>query len=992
MYLLRHSRPVVAFCVCLCTGIAAPAATFTVDTEADLPNPGTNPCTNAIAGQCSLRSAIQEANALGGGPHTITLRQSVTDALSLTVSGDEENLAASGDLDVTSDIVIVGVLDVTPDWRVSIDATGLGDRVFDIRPGRRLRIEDLMVTGGTAMNGLGGGFRNEGTLEIHRCTVDGNTALGEKGQDGQFPGAGGGGGGGAGLGGGVYNTGTLTITESQISNNRAQGGDGGKGPSNGGQFNGTGGRGGGRKAGLGGAPGVAGQDGGFGSGGGGGGGSASLGAAGGAGGFGGGGGGSGGRTGGGSGQAGGAAGFSAGAGASGRSSAAGGGGGGAGIGGGIFNHAGTVTIVGSYLYNQSAGGAGGISTFQSPAASGTGLAGCYYNLGGTITVTRSRVYSYDSDPDDADADDILDSIDPCPNLNPNDLDEDGVCDNAEPSRLYVNAAATGNDSGGDWANAHRELQTAIAVAENSGGAVREIWVAHGIYLPDYDVVFGRHTGDTGSWFSIGQDMRLYGGFAGSETTLEQRDPAAHPTILSGDLAGNDVADLTPLMACLDWETPAPPACLPYDVNGDKYVDAADVGFGENTWWLVGMYDWSGGTLLDGFVLRHANGTAIEVDDFSDVVLRNCTFEQNLGGAIEHFDGSLLVQNCRFLRNVAQFLDAPMAVSGDVRVENSLFDGNRGQVDGGAISSGGWLQLSGCTFLRNSAGNPDGSGGAILNNGGMLDISYCMFLGNTAPGRGGAIYSAGYERPSVYNSLFASNAAGVAGGAISAQDEMEITLTTFAGNTCKARQAAGIHATDYAAVYNSILWGNTADSDGDEGGPYQDESAQVASRVYSDVTIIQGGQWNADPLFVDPDGADQVPGTLDDNYALRPGSPAIDAGQNSWTLDIFVDLAGRVRFFDDPSTPDTGLDPPPIVDLGPYEFIAPVPGDTDQDGDVDDLDVQAFKACARGPAIPHTPGCNGADFDADGDADMDDFGVVQRCYTGESVGGEPNCAN
>ena len=36
-------------------------------------------------------------------------------------------------------------------------------------------------------------------------------------------------------------------------------------------------------------------------------------------------------------------------------------------------------------------------------------------------------------------------------------------------------------------------------------------------------------------------------------------------------------------------------------------------------------------------------------------------------------------------------------------------------------------------------------------------------------------------------------------------------------------------------------------------------------------------FDADPLFVDPDGLDNVAGTADDNYQLRPGSPVIDRG-------------------------------------------------------------------------------------------------------------------
>ncbi len=51
---------------------------------------------------------------------------------------------------------------------------------------------------------------------------------------------------------------------------------------------------------------------------------------------------------------------------------------------------------------------------------------------------------------------------------------------------------------------------------------------------------------------------------------------------------------------------------------------------------------------------------------------------------------------------------------------------------------------------------------------------------------------------------------------------------------------------------------------------------------------------------------------------------------------------------------------------------PVPGDIDDDGDVDVNDYATLQDCFSGEDVPYPPGCENADLDNDGDVDLDDY--------------------
>lgn len=150
--------------------LPAAAATFLVDSTADAPDdaPGNQLCASA-AGACTLRAAVQEANALAG----LDEIHLPAGTFALTLAGAGENAGATGDLDLVDDLTLIGA----GERLTVLDAAGL-DRLFDSHPpagGLTLWLEDLTVRGGvtSGADGDGGCFRNpeNGVLLLGRVTV-----------------------------------------------------------------------------------------------------------------------------------------------------------------------------------------------------------------------------------------------------------------------------------------------------------------------------------------------------------------------------------------------------------------------------------------------------------------------------------------------------------------------------------------------------------------------------------------------------------------------------------------------------------------------------------------------------------------------------------------------------------------------------------------------------------------------------------------------------
>jgi CSLREA domain-containing protein len=181
-----------------------------------------------VTGACSLRAAIQEANAAAPAsrviildvpeslidiPHEADPLFSFLEANSVDGLPDVNNATgwsneSSGDLDVLGNVRIVG--DQTE--LTKIRGTGT-DRLFKVHPGASLTLERVTLTGGIAPADQGGGaILSAGDVDLLRVLVDGNRAINES----------------TGLGGGGIAVwgGSLEVRYSTIANNTAEIGGG----------------------------------------------------------------------------------------------------------------------------------------------------------------------------------------------------------------------------------------------------------------------------------------------------------------------------------------------------------------------------------------------------------------------------------------------------------------------------------------------------------------------------------------------------------------------------------------------------------------------------------------------------------------------------------------------------------------------------------------------------------------------------------------------
>lgn len=256
--------------------------------------------------------------------------------------------------------------------------------------------------------------------------------------------------------------------------------------------------------------------------------------------------------------------------------------------------------------------------------------------------------------------------------------------------IYVGQGATGSNNGSSWTDAYTNLQTAITNSASGD----EVWVKAGTYIPTSAPNDPNAQSGNARYYHyhLKNGVTLYGGFAGTEIALSERNITANPTILSGD----DIS----------WRV------IYHDTGSPIRVD--------NT------------AIMDGFAITGTTGGGVNIR-YSSATIRNCTFFNNPSNGMRLLPSGT-----------------------DTYIENSTFINNSTLGYGGAIqiSFANWpypaVHISNSTFVNNSAA----FGGAISNEGNGNTVMNSTFSGNSASSNGNAIYKSDRkdEPSSVTNSI------------------------------------------------------------------------------------------------------------------------------------------------------------------------------------------------------------------------------------------------
>jgi hypothetical protein len=437
--------------------------------------------------------------------------------------------------------------------------------------------------------------------------------------------------------------------------------------------------------------------------------------------------------------------------------------------------------------------------------------------------------------------------------------------------LYVKKGSNGD--GSSWENALGELADALKIAGeqnlDNNIFVMQIWVSKGTYSPLYVAGDGGNQVNDRS-FVLPKNVEIYGGFSGTETSVNQRDWKNNVTTLLGDNVYHVV------------------------------ISSGDVGK----------------TILDGFTIKGGNASLRSDNCLKafkapcHIIVNNSWIYTGYGGGVYLSNSSPKLKNLIVAENNAVdagggiLIDVSDSFLSNITVTDNKLISDKA-IGGGGIytykSSPTLLDVSIVnnkieTFNHNAVGagifNKESKQptltNVIISDNSIVNFKYRFFVG-----KGGGIYNKN-SNLLLTNSLIIRNKSGEGGGIyIDESEESKFTNLTISDNEVSTDKGSGLYCNNAnTTINNSIIWGNKPNTISNDfnNAPIFNYSL-VEYNTSTDNNNING---QTNPLF-------------EEGYKLNPNSPVINKGNNNYINKINKDLANKPRIVKN------------AIDLGAYEY-------------------------------------------------------------------------
>ncbi|HPC64698.1 MAG TPA: right-handed parallel beta-helix repeat-containing protein [Anaerohalosphaeraceae bacterium] len=410
--------------------------------------------------------------------------------------------------------------------------------------------------------------------------------------------------------------------------------------------------------------------------------------------------------------------------------------------------------------------------------------------------------------------------------------------------IYVNSNAGGSQDGTSWHNGFLTITAAINAADYND----QIWIKEGVYQERIHIPDG---------------VALYGGFAGTETDLSQRDYNTYMSIIDAQYTG-------------------------ITVTIDNSADST--------------------TRLDGCAVIRGygiHGGGIKIIGSAPTIVNNLIIYNKTDGA----GAGISVWGFKVVPPV----EVPY-IGSNVIVENR--SGNDEGDGGGIAVIGSSPFIIGNTFLRNEATRNGGAIACWRSSQPLIAYNYIFANSASTPVNyytdyitetdgGGAIFASSTDldgwpipdsvaAPEIYNNVIAANAAFKGGGiCVINSIRTDLGVAEIINNTIVSNQGAGIYWSNTTpTIVNNLIAYNTI-------GLHQYVFGLTGCDIRAN--CVYGNQTQNDTLdYVGLSSQTGIDGNISaaplladyrfGKLHLQPGSPCIDAGLSAvidanWTDDI-----------------------------------------------------------------------------------------------------------